>query len=160
MKTQTTNMLRTAVYAATIAALLGLPAAAAAGQMRGMARTAETTPQHAEVANQQSHASHIARSDGAMAYKWPAMVNAAAAAGRMRGMARTAETTPQHAEAANQQSHASHIARSDSAMAYKWPAMVNRHQQAKEKAAQSRRAAAESPKPADDARVAGEALAK
>jgi len=129
MKIQTTNMLRTALYTAAIAAMLGLPAAAAqapaAERLQAMARTAATAPEHAEVAKQyRLHAEAL------------------------------------DAQAAKQEEQVTKLARSAGATADKWPAMANGHQEAKEKAVQARRAAAESRKLADHhARLVVEAQA-
>jgi hypothetical protein len=97
MKIHTSKMLLKALSAAAIATMLGLPAAA------------ETAAEQAKLAK------------------------------RYRLKAEAFDV-----EAAKLEDQAGKLARSSGAMAYKWPAMVNGHQDAKEKATQARRHAAES----------------
>ena len=91
MNNQTMKTLRTALYTAAIAAMLGLPANAAqttlaTRQAQAMALAAEAASGQAEATKQQrvpaaealvreDQARKLARSTDAMAYKWPAMLN-------------------------------------------------------------------------------------
>src|SRR5262245_9313294 len=121
MKTETmrSTLLAAMMAAMTAAMMMGLPVAsaqtpAAAEQLQEMARAADSAGEHAEVAKQY----------------------------RLRAESLDAEATKHEDEAKK-------LARSAGAMIYKWPAMASGHQRAKEKAVQTRRAAAESRKLAD-----------
>jgi hypothetical protein len=113
------KVIQSALGTAVMGILLALPAAGAdtrvsEERLQAMADAARTAGEHAEVGKQY----------------------------RLRAEALDAE-------AAKHEQHAKDLARSAGAMAYKWPAMANGHQRAKDKAVQTRRAAAESRRIAD-----------
>jgi len=74
MNTQTTKMLRTALYTAAMAAMLGSPAPAQL--LKAVPHTAATASCEAAVsANQDDKTSKLVPSEGALSKKWPAMAN-------------------------------------------------------------------------------------